>query len=373
MNSRSLLGFLVLYSILLAATMAAAAPEHTVTVKIDPRVELLGVVYRIGGHPEFSQGQVERYLNDVDDYFAPYRDHPVVALAKELRESHGISFDAVMQMALHLDDAFTPAPIRSLDDESLQLYADGRWTESDARRFIDELADFVRKSDFKRFYEEHAAIYQHTVHAMQSFVDAELDESWLQNYFGFAPGESFTIVPAMIDGPASYGPKYLDAQGKEKFYAIVGINSTDKEGMPVVGADALELIIHEFSHSFVNDLVQAHRSEFEVPAGKIFETVAPAMERMAYPNWQIMVDESLVRAVVIRYLLAHGDTEGAKKRVQYEVKRSFLWMPELTKWLAEYEQNRERYSGFDDYMPRVAAFFVNYASHLDGAGAGSKG
>jgi hypothetical protein len=143
--------------------------------------------------------------------------------------------------------------------------------------------------------------------------------------------------------------------------------------MPVVGKDALELIVHEFSHSFVNDLVQTHSRAFEAPAGEIFKTVAPAMQRMAYTNWQIMVDESLVRAVVIRYLLAHGDAEGAQKRVQYEQKRSFLWMPELTKWLGEYEQNRERYSTFDDYMPRVAAFFVDYASRHEATGGGSKG
>ncbi len=372
MHSKSLLWLPVLLSAVLATTAAAANPLRQFSVEIDPRVELLGVVYRLGGHPEFSQGQVELYLNDVDDYFEPYRNHPVVALTQELRKSHGISFDAVMQLALHLDDAFTPAPIRPLDDESLQLYADGRWTESDAREFIGDLADFAKQSDFKRFYEEHAAIYQHTVRAMQSFVHSQLDLSWLQNYFGFAPSEPFTIIPAMIDGPASYGPKYLDAEGNEKFYAIVGINSTDEEGMPVVGNDNLELIIHEFSHSFVNDLVQAHRKALMAPASKIFATVAPKMQRMAYPDWQIMVDESLVRAVVIRYLLAHGDTEGAENQVQYEVKRSFLWMPELTKWMADYEQNRQRYATFGDFLPRVAAFFADYASQLEDEGTKSE-
>jgi len=350
-----------------AATSAAATPQREVEVRVDPRVELLGIIYLLGGHVEFSQSQVARYVNDVDTYFKPYESHPVVLLSQELRKTRGVSFDAVMQIALHIDDAFNPKPIRPLNDDSLMLYADGRWMPATADTFIQQLADFVKVSKFKKFYDDHEDLYEYMTQTMRQFVDANLDVKWIKAYFGSAPTEPFTVIPAMINGPASYGPKYLDEKGNEKFYAIIGINAVDDAGMPVIGSDCLEVIVHEFCHSFVNDLVEAHSQAFETPTSKMFEKVSSAMKRMAYPTWKIMTDESIVRAVVIRYFLGHHDEDTAKKRVEYEVKRSFLWMPQLSECLGKYERSREQYSTFDAYIPRIVEFFSEYAPTLDNA------
>jgi acetone carboxylase gamma subunit len=41
-----------------------------------------------------------------------------------------------------------------------------------------------------------------------------------------------------------------------------------------------------------------------------------------------------------------------------------VWTAELCKLLGEYEQQREKYPALESFMPRIVAFFEDYASKL---------
>ena len=82
-----------------AATEKPAARPFTVCV--DPPVELMSVLFRLAGDPEYNQGRVPSYVQDVESHFGRFRDHPVVKLARELRQTRGISFNAPMGLAVH--------------------------------------------------------------------------------------------------------------------------------------------------------------------------------------------------------------------------------------------------------------------------------
>ena len=76
-----------------------------VQVMVDPRVELMSIIFRLAGNPEYSRGRVPSYIKDIDDYFGRYKNHPAVLTAVKLLERQGVSFDAVMSMAVHITDA----------------------------------------------------------------------------------------------------------------------------------------------------------------------------------------------------------------------------------------------------------------------------
>ena len=96
-----------------------------VDVRVDPRVELLSVVFRLAGSPEYSRGRVERYAEAVDAHFGPFRRHSVIAHAKRLRALAGVSFDAVASFSVHLDDAMPPG--EGMEFEPLPSRLDQRW------------------------------------------------------------------------------------------------------------------------------------------------------------------------------------------------------------------------------------------------------
>ncbi|MCP4645126.1 MAG: DUF4932 domain-containing protein, partial [bacterium] len=81
--------------------------ELPLRVMVDPRVELMSVIFRLAGHPEYNQGRVDVYTKDVEQHFGKHRNHPTVATARKLRRTRGVSYDACMSMAVHLTDAYT--------------------------------------------------------------------------------------------------------------------------------------------------------------------------------------------------------------------------------------------------------------------------
>ena len=76
-----------------------------VQVQVDPRVELLSIIFCLSGDPMYNMGQVESYSNDVQRHFGPFRNLPVVRLARELRNTGGMGVDGPMSMAVHVKDA----------------------------------------------------------------------------------------------------------------------------------------------------------------------------------------------------------------------------------------------------------------------------
>src|SRR5690606_17139487 len=66
-----------------------AAAARMVTVRVDPRVELMSLIFRLAGNPEYSQAKVPAYAAAADEHFAAHHEHAVVKLARELRRRHG--------------------------------------------------------------------------------------------------------------------------------------------------------------------------------------------------------------------------------------------------------------------------------------------
>ena len=181
------------------------------------------------------------------------------------------------------------------------------------------------------------------------------------DFFGVKPDAEFNICLGMNNGPANYGPK-IKLDGKEKYYCILGIWKLTLLGFgePRFDKTALPIVIHEFCHSYANQIVDSHKSEIEKSGKRIYAFVDKQMERNAYGHWLIVMRESLVRACVVRYMAKNEGLDSANKQIQSDISRGFLWMRELSDLLIEYEQHRDTYKTLEDFFPKVIEFFDNY-------------
>ncbi|MBN2592546.1 MAG: DUF4932 domain-containing protein, partial [Sedimentisphaerales bacterium] len=102
----------VILSFALIIDCAGATEPDKVTVSqdraklkvvIDPRVELMGVIFHLAGNPEYNRCKSKSYMKNLNENFAGHCDHPAVKMATKLRETRGISYDAVMGMAVHIE------------------------------------------------------------------------------------------------------------------------------------------------------------------------------------------------------------------------------------------------------------------------------
>ncbi len=334
-----------------------------IRISTDPRVELMSLIFRLAKNPEYNQGRIKSYNDDTDKHFASFAEHDVVNLARKLRETRGVSYDAVMKMAVHVTDAFSLKERIPFDPQPETL--DKRWTPENAREFLEAARRFVREADFEGFIKAHTELYELSVTRMQAVMKEHGVIDWFNDFFGDRPGARFELILGMLNGPANYGARIKLADKDEVLFCILGVWGTDDQGQPEFSDRVLSTVVHEYCHSYCNPLVDKHAEELEAFAKPIFAQVKEAMKRMAYGSWETMMRESLVRASVIRYLLAKQGEEAAQKRTEYEKKQKFFWMDGLVDLLKEHEQNRESYPRLDDFFPRITAFFKDYVRRID--------
>jgi len=348
-----------------AATCCAtlAGQEPTITARIDPRVELMSVIFRLAGAPEYNEGKVARYTAAVEQRFREFEQHPAVRKARELRRRRGVSHDAVAELAIHVTPppalreliAFVPRP------PSLGA----RWRPDEARDFLDAARQFAEQTRFTEFLSEQEALFTATTNRMQDLLDRACDLDWFSQFFGARPSASFELVLGMLNGGRCYGPRLQAAEGNEVLYCVLGVWQTDPQGIPTFDESMIGTVIHEFCHSYCNRLIDDHFTALERSADTLFGHVGDLMRSQAYADSTTMMYESLVRACVIRYLLIHEGISSGKHAAQRDADLGFYWVNDLTKLLGRYEANRADHPTLDSFMPEVSSFFESWTASYE--------
>lgn len=334
-----------------------------ITVSVDPRVELMAVIFRLAGNKEYSEGKVPSYVRDVEEHFGPFKKHPVVELAAKLSRTRGISYDAVMKMAVHMTDTvslgekipFSPRP------ETL----DARWTTENAREFLALARKFVADSKFNEFFDKHRPLYQAAEQRLQAVLTEHARLDWFDGFFGPRAGADFRVIMGMLNGGGSYGARITLPDGREDLYSILGVWKVDEKGEPAFSAGMASTLVHELGHSYTNNVVDQFLEELQGPGEKLYELVAPQMREQAYGSWQTMMRESVLRACEVRYSYAVGGAAAAKKTAEYESSRSFYWVGELGEVLARYDAQPRKYKDLAGFFPQIVSFFNDYAPQAE--------
>jgi len=354
--------------LLLAAPVAPAVGENRsvpqanqppLRIQVDPRVELMSLIFRLAGNPEYSQGRLKSFTADVEKQFGAFREHDVVQLARELRRTHGVSYDACMSMAVHLDN------VRDLKLRvPLDPWPDGldhRWTAEDVNRFLEAARRFVKETSFLDFVKQHRALYETTENRLRELMEKEGHLEWFQEFFGERPKATFTIVPGLLNGGSCYGSHCREIGGQESLYCILGVWKTDSEGLPEFTRDMLGTVVHEFGHSYANPVVDRHEAELAEVGDALYAPLAARMRAQAYGNGLTLLRESLVRACEVRYAFRYDGEAAGKRAIAYQVDRGFLWMQELSDLFVDYEAHRDQYPTLEAFAPRLVTFFKDYA------------
>jgi len=347
---------------LLAAGLVKAGDLRWVgriSVSVDPRVELISVVCRLAGYDEYNMKAFPRYDEAVLKRFGPYSDHEAVRLARALRESDGISFNAPMALAVYIKDIASMDPVVPLD--VLPDDIDSRWKPATARRFLAALRAFAADSRFAEFLRSQAEMYRTAVTRFAAVLEKRKVTAWFETYFGPRPGADFHLVLGLLNGGANYAASVHEKTGA-RFYSIIGCWQQDKEGLPVFDDEIIATVVHEFCHLYTNPIVDRFAGSLERAGAEIFAQVETPMKASAYGDWKTMMYESFVRACVLRYLDTQVGPEAMRQGLESDIKRSFVWIGRLADALKGYESDRETYRDFEDFVPRIIAFFEGYKS-----------
>ena len=113
-----------------------------------------------------------------------------------------------------------------------------------------------------------------------------------------------------------------------------------------------DFVWHEWSHSFVNPLTDKYMGRVTA-SEKLLEPIA---ERMAtsYPYWYSCVNEHIIRAINVRLLELHSEPQQAKKMLDNELSRRFIYIEPLIEKLKDFENQREKnHITFSEFYPEL--------------------
>jgi len=316
--------------------VTARQDRTKLNVTIDPRVELMGVIFHLAGNPEYNRCKSKPYMANLNEHFAGHRNHPAVKMATKLRKTRGVSYDAVMSMAVHIEDINSCREIVPFKPRPETL--DGRWRIDEAREFLGCCRDFVKEADFKAFLAKNQSQYNTATARLQQLIDKQANLAWFDEFFGPRDDVDFNLVISILNGPGNYGCR-VRLDGRTKIYSILGAWR---------------------SHSYCNPLVDKYMKSFRPFGEKYFPRVEKQMKGQAYASWETMMRESLVRACGVRYAMANDGKERAQQAANYNIGRGFHWTKELSELLGRYEQQRDKYRTLDAFMPEIVEFFQNY-------------
>jgi len=330
-----------------AKTAAPARKPAQVEVRVDRRVELISILFRLADADEYRMtAESLPYARAVDGHFGAFRDHPAVAATRRVREQGGIAFDAPMSLAIHLDESLRLSPARAA--------LDARWQKVALDDYLAELHRFAADSGADRFFAAQAPYYRRVEARFRRLLAREKPVAWFDRFFGARAGARYLLVPGLLTGPANYGPHVEGADGSVQLYSIVSLEDIDSDGLPRPGRFTAELVVHEMAHGYVNPIVDRHAAALGPSFARIFPLVERDMRAQAYGSWTVVAYESLVRAVTLRYVRErHGDA-AADRLAREDENRAFYWTADLADQLGPRLDMRRVVRFFDRLAARYA-------------------
>ncbi|MDF2544165.1 MAG: hypothetical protein K0S47_3883 [Herbinix sp.] len=326
----------------------------SLNLMVDPRIELLSAVQLISDYNRLTNLNFS-YYNEMEEYFRDYKNHAVVKKFKSMRDI-GYSYDAPPTSMLYLSNP--PALEQKIDFDTNLMNRAGN--ERNLISFIQNLRDFTMDSDFKGFYEQNYPFYQSIVDTVYDNIkDMDITKA-LDDYYGMKVN-SYNIILAPMLHSGGYGPRIKRENGLYDVYGILGpVNTSNGQNGQILPDFSVETIRylawHEFSHSFVNPTTEKYIDEIN-QYSDLYTYISSFMEAQSYPQWEICVNEHIVRAVTTRLTYLYEGDEAGDRALGYEKSQGFYYIEALCDSLKIYEENRDKYPTFESYYPELVNVF----------------
>jgi hypothetical protein len=319
------------------------------SVTVDPRIELLAVVQHFTSWaPGWHIKSMTGYKEDIDNYFGEFKEHPVITIAESLFYAD-FTCDAPVSFMLYLGD---PPELVQKTQYSGYLIKRAKGVKH-LEEFADALRDFAQKTDFMKFYQAHKALYDTLVAEVDSLFQGKDYVGVIEDFYGESRKSYNLILSPLFGTGGGYSHTIKTEQGYD-LYAVLGPCSVKDKRTTFACPRVESIMLHEWSHHFVNPLVDQNFDVFTKSAG-LFEPIKEMMIRQQYPDWRTTLYEHIVRACAEIHLLAKLHEDFNKdKALEYQEGKGFWYISYIDRLLDVYENRRELYPTFNQFIPVIA-------------------
>lgn len=329
--------------------------DKNIVATVDYRTELLGIIMWLSDYhtllPEcFKIYENKFYIDNILEKFSKFKNEEVIKDFMELVKKHKFTYDAPYALFLELDDHFK---CDKLDD---YIFKERLEEDSSIYEFINKLENFAKKIKFEEYYNSNKELYKKwTTYILDCFKKGNV-LNFYNDYFGYSNNEFYlNLIPFASDGSfsASIGNKIYDMNPvtedmkKDKLFERNRYES-------VINAP-----IHEFLHGYVNPITE--KLNLLDLNTNLFDDLKEQMSIYGYPTDVEIINEHLVRAIQIRYIIKeYNDEKWADSVTNWEEKQGFIYIRNILEKLEEFENNREEYKNFEEFYPEI----INYLKSI---------
>lgn len=310
-------------------------------------VELMGLIFRLTGAEEPFKYYVHSVEKSADRYFASFKDHKAVELAKQWGAGNVLQL-GIRTIVNNEGDIV-------LDPNYLDWTGLNKTTQND---ILVAVNDFYKES---KFHEWFITTQPEQEQAIASFMSiCNFDYTWLDSFYGKNDKISSRIILGFIAGHYGFGPSLKRKDGSLLLTPVLG--HVYQKGGKVIYNNDIRNLVHEFSHPFWNPLINAHWNSISKKVNEVFFKVRDVLASNGYNDAHSLISESFVRASVIRYMMTHNQEYkiSPSQTLAIEESRGFLFVKPLLKVLERREQEADKYPTMADFMPEIVAAINNF-------------
>lgn len=361
---------LFIYSICLSGHLFAQPSATSLIPKVDKRVELLSIAFRLAGEKDFNDNLNPLYTNTIDRHFKKYINHPFIKYIQKLTDSlnkNNIEWGywSVEALAVHISQPPLFKPIVGIDDFS---NVDG-WEDRTLlnTKMISLLQKFYTDAQCGKFFESVQNYYTSIERACEDSIP-KLSTKWLNDFFNIAPTENYYPILCLNIRKGGYTRVNFKAN-KRNTYTFFETKRFSGQGIPTGLKDEYfpRMMLHEYIHTFTNQLVDDNKIHLKTSAEIILShpVVAQRVKNTFYDNWEFLLYESLVRASAITYMTEnHEINTTLDKEINAQETAGFTWIRGLVNLLSQYKVNKSKYHKPELFSEDLISFFYSAAKEM---------
>jgi hypothetical protein len=324
------------------------APGGGIPVIVSPKIELAYVVAGLTGRAPEVTGSRTVLGPDALRHFKDYRSHAAVT-AMDFVHRRGLSYDAVAKFASCFSDPPGLEQVFPFGDYLCsRTYGIGR-RDREARLLDlgERLRAFYADADFGSYLQDHQEDYDAMVAGIKGALPQSVPET-LKAYYGTGHS-AYVVVVSAISG------NYALTLEEDGWTCAVAVIS----GRLVTSSSDLDsglwsLLVHEWSHTLVKPALSLNE-ELIASYVHLYPAIAKDMTSggQAYGSWRIAVEEHIIRAAEARMVSARWGVAEAERTLSRHEDRGFRYIRLFYDRLAEFEDDRETFPTFADFVPRL--------------------
>ena len=321
-----------------------------INIEVDYRTELLGIIMWLSNYHKkydmlFQKYGNKFYIDEIIKNFEKFSNHKVIKDFEKIVDCHGFNYDAPLDLFLQLNENLTA------DKLTDYCYKERLQSDDTIYDFIKELNGFRLEIHFDEFYNEHRDLYQKWICAASSAFKKYDLYRYFEQYYGYRLSKKLIInlTPCITNGGFCCDnenevydcfPVFREMKSNDLF------NNNGKEEL------ALYNPFHEFSHAYINTITE--RLEIVTKKTNLFDDIKDLMKKQAYPYDTHILNEHIIRALEVRYVINMYDNhKWAQQIVEQEKENGFIYIEPIINSLCEYEQNRDYYLTIDEFYPVI--------------------